>query len=124
MGFIIVFILFDIDNLLSDKVDTRTFRNYCIIFIGALSLSLYWYYQATENIQSFGAKEITSPVKAVIWWFVPVYFFWKPYTIAQQLWKVSNPKTNLIGGTEWKNSPNSKIIKVWSILAVVSFLVP
>lgn len=72
MGFIIVFILFDIDNLLSDKVDTRTFRIYWIIFIGALSLSLYWYYQATENIQSFGAKEITSPVKAVIWWFVPV----------------------------------------------------
>ncbi|HJU79853.1 MAG TPA: DUF4328 domain-containing protein, partial [Nitrososphaeraceae archaeon] len=91
---------------------------------GALSLSLYWYYQATENIQSFGAKEITSPVKAVIWWFVPVYFFWKPYIITQQLWKVSNPKTNLIVGTEWKNSPNSKIIKVWSILAVVSFLVP
>lgn len=124
MGFIIIFILFDIDNLLSDKVDTRTFRIYWIIFIVALSLSLYWYYQATKNIQSFGTKEITSPVKAIIWWFVPVYFFWKPYIITQQLWKASNPKTILASGTEWKNSPNSKIIKVWWILAVVSFFGP
>jgi hypothetical protein len=43
----------------------------------ALSLSLDWYYQATKNIQSFGTKKITSPGMAVIWWFVPVYFFLK-----------------------------------------------
>lgn len=82
MGFITDFILFDIDNLLSDKVDTRTFGIYWIIFIVALSFSLL-VLSSNKNIQSFGVKEITSPVKAVIWWFVPVYFFWKPYIITQ-----------------------------------------
>lgn len=53
-----------------------------------------------------------------------IYFFWKPYIITQQIWKASNPKTILSTGTEWKNSPNSKIIKVWWILAVVSFFGP
>lgn len=124
MGFIIIFILFDIDNILSDKVDTRIFRIYWIIFIVALSLSLYWYYQAAKNIQSFGTKEITSPVMAVISWFVPVYIFGKSYIITPQLCKASNPKTILTSGTDGRTVPIRKLLKFGGSWQRYPFLIP
>ena len=39
---------------------------------------LFWYYRATKNIDSFGAKEVTSPRMAVVWWLIPIAFLWKP----------------------------------------------
>lgn len=81
---------------------------------------LFWYYRATKNIHSFGAKEVTSPRMAVIWWLVPIAFLWKPYQVTQQIWKASNPEIKLTNGTEWKNTSNSKIVKLWWFLTLVS----
>jgi hypothetical protein len=100
---------------------------YAVIGIFVLILSilltitlLFWYYRATKNIHSFGAKEVTSPRMAVIWLFVPIAFLWKPYHVAQQIWKASNPEIKLANGSEWKNVPGSKIIKLWWFLYLVS----
>lgn len=81
---------------------------------------LFWYYRATKNIHSFGAKQVTSPRMAVIWWLIPIAFLWKPYKVAQQIWKSSNPDIILTDGTEWKNTPSSKIIKLWWFLTLAS----
>jgi hypothetical protein len=82
--------------------------------------SLFWYYRATKNIHSFGAKTVTSPIMAVIWWFIPIFFFWKPYNITQQIWKASNPEVMLTEGIEWKRCQSSKMIKQWWTLYLVS----
>jgi hypothetical protein len=55
---------------------------------------------------------------AVIWWFVPIAFLWKPYIVAQQIWKASNPETKLTEGIEWKQSVGSRNIKLWWILGL------
>jgi hypothetical protein len=81
---------------------------------------LFWYYRATKNIHSFGAKEVTSPRMAVVWWLIPIAFLWKPYRVAQQIWKSSNPDIKLTNGTEWKNTSSSKIIKLWWFLTLAS----
>jgi len=81
---------------------------------------LFWYYRSTKNIHSFGAKEVTSPRMAVVWWLIPIAFLWKPYTVAQQIWKSSNPDIKLTNGTEWKNTSSSKIIKLWWFLTLAS----
>jgi hypothetical protein len=83
-------------------------------------ITLYWYYRATLNIHSFGAKDVTSPTMAAIWWIVPIFFFWKPYHVTQQIWKTSNPELNLTEGIEWIKSPSSKLIKQWWTLFLVS----
>ena len=64
-----------------------------IIEFIVIIIALYWFYRANQNIHSFGAKEISSPIMTVIWWFVPILQLWKPYKIAQQIWKASNPET-------------------------------
>lgn len=102
---------------------------YAVIGIFVLILSilltitlLFWYYRATKNIHSFGAKEVTSPRMAVIWWFVPIAFLWKPYHVSQQIWRASNSEIKLENGTEWKNVPGSKIIKLWWFLYLASIV--
>lgn len=102
---------------------------YVIIGIFVLILSilltitlLFWYYRSNKNIHSFGAKEVSSPRMAVIWWFVPIAFLWKPYHVTQQIWRASNPEIKLANGTEWKNVPSSKIIKLWWFLYLASIV--
>jgi hypothetical protein len=94
-----------------------------IIEFIVIIIALYWFYKANKNIHSFGAKEISSPIMTVIWWFVPILQLWKPYKIAQQIWKGSNPETCLSTGTEWKNLPSSNIIKSWWILGILPLLI-
>jgi len=91
-----------------------------IISILVLIVVLLWYYRATKNIHSFGATGVTSPIMAVVWWFIPIANLWKPYYISQQLWKASRPEVKLPEATEWKKMPSSNIIKNWWILALVS----
>jgi len=87
-----------------------------ILWFAVSIISLYWFYGATKNIHTLGAKEIFSPIMSVIWWFVPVLNLWKPYQLVQQIWKASNPQIVLLNGTEWKNSAGSIVVKLWWIL--------
>ena len=89
-----------------------------ISFIATI-LTLIWFYKANRNIHAFGAKEISSSSMAVIWWFVLILQLWKPYNVAQQIWKASNPQLNISNGTEWKQSVGSRIIKLWWILGLL-----
>ena len=45
-------------------------------------ITLIWFYRSNKNIHAFGAKEVSSPRMAVIWWFIPVWNLWKPYQVA------------------------------------------
>lgn len=113
-----------------NSIDTTTFVIDSIVasisavisFIATI-ITLIWFYKANRNIHAFGAKEISSSSMAVIWWFVPILQLWKPYTVAQQIWKASNPQLNISNGTEWKKSVGSRIIKLWWILGLLYILV-
>lgn len=86
-------------------------------------IALLWFYRANANIHYFGATHTSSPSMAVICWFIPLFHLWKPYKIAQQIWKGSNPEVNLINGDEWKKQPGSDMIKLWWILGISPFLI-
>ena len=93
------------------------------IEIVALIVTLYWFYRANKNIHAFGAKEVSSPIMAVVWWFIPILDLWKPHSVAQQIWKASNPQIILSNGIEWKNSPRSNIIILWWVLFLLSIFI-
>ena len=91
-----------------------------IIPILGFIVGLFWYYRASKNIHSFGAKQVWRPILSIIWWFIPPLNLYLPYDITQQFWKVSNPQTKLVNGTEWKDIAGSNMIKIWWVL----FLTP
>ena len=90
-----------------------------VISLISIIVTLLWFYRATNNIHAFGAKEVSSPRMAVLWFFIPILNLWKPYLVAQQIWKASNPQTVMIKGTEWKDSSGSSKIKLLWILTLV-----
>ena len=94
-----------------------------VIGIVALIVTLYWFYRANKNIHAFGAKDVSSPIMAVVWWFIPILDLWKPHSVAQQIWKASNPQIILSNGIEWKNSPRSNIIILWWVLFLLSIFI-
>jgi heme/copper-type cytochrome/quinol oxidase subunit 2 len=94
-----------------------------VIEIVALIITLYWFYRANKNIHAFGAKEVSSPAMAVIWWFIPILDLWKPHSVAQQIWKASNPQIMLSNGIEWKNSHRSNLILLWWVLFLLSIFI-
>ena len=92
-------------------------------FSVAAIIGLYWFYRANKNIHAMGAKKISSPRMAVIWYFVPILNLWKPYKVAQQIWKSSNPQIKLTNGNEWKNSRSSSSIKIWWTLWISTIFI-
>jgi heme/copper-type cytochrome/quinol oxidase subunit 2 len=61
--------------------------NFINLFIGSINLvisfvtaviTLFWFYRANKNIHTFGAKKVSTPRMAIIWWFVPILHLWKP----------------------------------------------
>ena len=94
-----------------------------VIVIVIVVITLIWFYRANKNIHAFGAKDVSSPRMAVIWWFIPIMHLWKPYEVAQQIWKASNPQMVLSNGTEWKKSSSSNTIKIWWLLTISSIFV-
>jgi hypothetical protein len=87
-----------------------------IIPILGFIVGLFWYYRASKNIHSFGAKQVWRPILSIIWWLIPPLNLYLPYDVTQQFWKVSNPKTKIVVGTEWKDIPSSNMIKIWWLL--------
>lgn len=120
----IVFMILETVLLVSKSDDLLVGINllYTIISVVIIIISLFWYYRATKNIHSFGAKEVTSPTMAVVWWFIPLFNLWEPYRFTQQIWKASNPEMKLTNGIEWKTSASSNIVKIGWVLAIVSFI--
>jgi hypothetical protein len=113
-------------------IDVYYAQNSFIFLVGQINLiidivsgimTLFWFYKANKNIHAFGAKEVSSPAMSVIWWFVPIAFFWKPYSVAQQIWKASKPEIKLIEGTEWRKVLGSDIIKIWWVLGILAVLI-
>jgi len=101
---------------IADIIGTISF----IVSIPIIIILLVWFYRATKNINSFGAKYVNSPGMAVVWWFIPIVNLWKPHEVAQQIWRASNPEIKLTEGTEWRKVPSSNIITKWWVLGLVS----
>jgi hypothetical protein len=120
---ILQYLLHDMTGITLLVIDSFVSSIFGVIGIIAFIITLYWFYRANRNIHAFGAKEISSPRMAVIWWFVPIAELWKPYSVAQQIWKASDPQSNISNGTEWKKLVGSRTIKLWWVLGLISIAV-
>ena len=62
------------------------------VYLGAVVAFAMWQYRATDNLRSFGLRDLEfSPVAAIIWWFVPVANLLQPMRAVSELWLASNP---------------------------------
>lgn len=66
---------------------------YFAVFIISGIIILKWIYRANYNARQLGAKDMKfTPGWSVGWYFIPVFWLWKPYQAMKEIWKASyNP---------------------------------
>ena len=74
---------------------------YIVGFVAAAIAFLAWLNRASNNLATLGvAGQRFSPGWAVGWWFVPIFWLWRPYQVVKEVWQGSHPATGTGGPGE------------------------
>jgi hypothetical protein len=70
----------------ADNVDAAG-NAYLVVAIGLAVAFIAWLSRTVDNVPPLGGGTPSdSPRWAVGWWFIPVAFLWKPYTVVRESW--------------------------------------
>jgi hypothetical protein len=79
---------------------------------------LTWIFSFAENCRALGVRGMRfTPIKAVLWWFIPILNLIVPYRIMQELWRATAPEDPI--PTDWEYRPGSRLIMVWWLVYVL-----
>lgn len=95
------------------------------LYIGGLVVAaisfLVWLNHASANLAALGADgQRFSPGWAVGWWFVPIFWLWRPYQVVKEVWQGSYPVTGADGPADWRDTPVSPLLGWWWAAWLVS----
>ena len=69
-----------------------------------------WYW----NLRALGQPEARfHPARAMVSWFIPIFNWWRPKQIANDVWRGSDPDAPAIAADAWKNVPVPALLGWW-----------
>ena len=75
---------------------------------------LVWFSRSYRNLRALGAEGLEySPGVAVGWWFVPVVNCWKPFRVAVEIWRASDPTTPKSDLASRAGMPTPALLAIW-----------
>jgi hypothetical protein len=75
---------------------------------------LIWLYGAYKNLSRLDVSGCRySPLWAVTYFFIPLVNLFRPYQVAQELWKGSGPKVALHDELAWRRGGRSLLVVFW-----------
>ena len=81
---------------------------YLAVFIAAAAAFIVWAHRVSTNLhplrEAGDAYQEYSPVKAVVWWFVPIAWYWMPYRVMKEIWRRSHFQ---------QVQPSSALLTLW-----------
>lgn len=83
-------------------------------YVVAGFLVLKWIYRTNRNAHSVASGLTTPPNWAVIWFFVPIAFLWKPFQAFRETWQAS------VGARDWRVVKPPKILGWWWAMFLLS----
>jgi len=91
------------------------------LYIAAGVAFLIWIHRAHRNLPSLHAADLRfTPGWAVGWFFIPIMNLFRPYQVASEIWKASDPKVDTTDGTSWKSVATSPIVGWWWAFFLIS----
>lgn len=94
---------------------------YLILFIITGILFCMWIHRAHRNLPSLGVSGLKySPAWAVGGFFVPILNLFRPFQVTTEIWKASDPTTDINDSLAWQNAPTSPLIAFWWILFIIT----
>ena len=97
--------------------DTLSFVYNGVFYACGLAF-LWWLMNFAENCRVLGIRGMRyTPIKAVLWWFIPILNLVVPYRIMQELWRATKPELPV--AEDWDNRPGSRLIMAWWAVYVI-----
>ena len=88
--------------------------------IVAVVLFFVWFYRAHRNLPALGASELRfTPGWAIVWWFIPIFFFWKPYQVTVEIMKSSDPAVGRTDSMTRKAMPRPNLALIWWVYSFI-----
>jgi len=79
--------------------------------------TLVWIHRAYKNLPSLNVRGLnSSPGGLVGSFFIPIIFFFRPYQGVVEIWKGSDPGTDIEDSTAWKKSGFPYLVSIWWVL--------
>ena len=92
-----------------------------VLWVPAAVAFLMWLYRASKNLEPLGASaQRFSPAWAVGWWFVPIWWFFRPYQVVAEIWRGSTADLPLDEEDGWKRRAVSPLIGFWWALWLIA----
>ena len=89
------------------------------LYVGTAIVFLIWFHRVHANLEPLGAGELTyTSGWAVGSWFVPFLNLVRPYQIAQEIWRNSDPDE--VNPDNRGPSENSSLIGIWWAMWIIS----
>lgn len=94
---------------------------YFILFVITAILFCMWIHRAHRNLPSLGVSGLKySPGWAVGGFFVPILNLFRPFQVTTEIWKASDPTTDINDSLAWQSAPTSPLIASWWVLLLLS----
>ncbi len=85
-----------------------------LVNVATIIAFLIWIYRASKNLAPLGAVgQRFSSVWAVVWWFVPIFWFFRPYQVMKEIWQGSFPGLSTRDETSWREAPVEPLLGWW-----------
>lgn len=94
---------------------------YFILFVITAILFCMWIHRAHRNLPSLGVSGLKySPRWAVGGFFVPILNLFRPIQVTTEIWKASDPTTDVSDSAAWQRAPTTALIPSWWVLYLIS----
>ena len=92
------------------------------LYIAAAISFLIWIHRAHKNLTSLHVTDLRfTPGWAVGWFFIPIMSLFRPYQVASEIYKASDPNVGATeDGTSWKNVTTSPVVGLWWAFFLIS----
>jgi hypothetical protein len=88
------------------------------VLVGTGIAFLMWFHRVRTNLPALGIADARwSPGWAVGWWFVPVMSMFRPYQVAAEIWRASDPAAT---PSDWRSRSVDPLLGWWWGLFVAS----
>lgn len=85
-----------------------------LAYIPTVVVFCIWIHGAYANLKFFPVTGLQySAGWAVGYFFVPILNLYRPYQVAQEMWKASDPDVTLNNGGSWRSVSGSSVIGMW-----------
>ncbi len=94
------------------------------VYIVAAVAFCMWFYRAHKNLKIWRIPGLKySPGWAVGYFFIPILNLFRPYQIAQEIWKASDPQVTIEAGPQWHDNKGSSVVGAWWTFWIVANIV-